>query len=190
MLSSKFIVNRLFLTIVLGLIFYTVSSQSTELTKKERDEEKKAKKKANFELINLWLKKRCFVLDAYLIEDGRSNKENVSPISNYIIVDSTSCTIKIGSRLWFGGNLEKTDFMLGVDGFKIEGSINHYEITQNQKHFNNTLRFKLKSNIGNYDVFMIVGVDNTASATITSYSASGLMTLSGKFKTKCVPETD
>jgi hypothetical protein len=112
-------------------------------------------------------------LEAYTLENQYGNRANVSSVLNFIRVDSIKVVLQTGSNSIFGSN--------GVGGVTAEGTIGQYSIEKDLKSLSYKVRFNVNSNIGMYDVFMTVGPDTYARATVTGLGP-GRLTYSGRLE--------
>jgi hypothetical protein len=159
--------GSLFLTIGLCLISYNSFSQDIQLDKKEKKEARKAEALANFELLNTLLINRNFVIKADALENKYGDRIDVQSGLNFIKVDSTNAVLQTGSGNGIGYN--------GVGGVTAEGRINNWDIVRNYKSLSYYLHFNVETNIGVYDVSMMLGSDNHVRATITGTTPGELV---------------
>jgi len=144
-----------------------VSSQDAKLSRKERKEIEKIQKTENFYILDSLLNSRNFVLEATYLRNKYGNFISVSSMINFVRVNGSKGVLQTGSYQGIGSN--------GVGGTTAEGTIGLWEIKRNVKNQTYTLRFNLLTNIGNYDVLLIVSSDNRASATITGSTSVKLI---------------
>ena len=97
----------------------------------------------------------------------------VSSMINFIRIDGPTGVIQTGSNFSRGYN--------GVGGVTAEGSIRNWEVFRDAKRFSHRVRFSILSNIGHYDVSMVVSSDNRASATVSGMWR-GRLTWDGHWK--------
>jgi hypothetical protein len=151
--------GSLFLMIGFFLISINSYSQNIKPTREEQKEAMKAAKLENFNVLDSLLNAKSFVLEANFLEDKYGNRIPVSPIVNFIRVNSKEGVLQTGSNWWTGYN--------GVGGVTAEGTIGKWKIIKNFKDLSYTIQFTIFTNIGIYDVFMTVNSDNRAWASIT-----------------------
>lgn len=156
------IAGSLLLIFGLSSISFCGKAQDVKLTRQERDEARKILMENNFKTLDTLLNRRNFVLEANYLEDNSGRRIVVTPLLNFIRVDSDKGVLQTGASFSSGYN--------GVGGVTAEGTINNWELTKDAKNSSYFLRFSLVSNIGNFDISMIINAGNFAQATITSLS--------------------
>jgi hypothetical protein len=62
----------------------------------------------------------------------------------------------------------------GVGGVTAEGSIGRWSMNRDEKKLTHSLKFSLFTNIGSYDVSMLISSNNRAKATITGLGPGNL----------------
>jgi hypothetical protein len=174
MKTTNFKTVSLFWIIGLLAISLNSSSQETKLTRQEMREVRKAELAANFHILDSLLNARQFVLEADYLSNQYGDRMIVTPNLNFIKLDGTNGVLQTGSNFGFGYN--------GVGGVTAEGSVGKWQIYKDPKHQNYTLQFSLLTNIGIYDVSMIVSADTRAKATITGLGR-GKLTWDGRLET-------
>lgn len=165
--------GNLFLIIVFLLISLNGKSQDTKLTRQERKEVRKAWMAANYYVLDSLLNSKSFVLEADFLQDKYGGRIPVVSNLNFIRVDKSTGVLQTGSNISLGYN--------GVGGLTAEGGINSWEIKKDPKRLSFIVHFSLLTNIGYYDIFMNVGSDYNASATITGL-VPGKLTWEGHLK--------
>ncbi len=158
--------NRIFLLVIALLV--SVPSFGQELSKREKRQLEKelrkeqaaeeATKKA--EMIQLMIENRQLVLEADQLRDRRGTTINVPSMINFIAVDSTEGVIQIGSNGYVGMN--------GVGGITVEGTVDNYSFTHDEKRGTYTVSYTLRSPSGTYDVNMSILGNGRADATVSS----------------------
>ena len=144
-----------------------VNAQDTKLTKQEKKEVRKAQLYANFQAIDTLLNRRSIVLEADFLRNQYGDRVPVNSTINFIKIEPDNVVLQTGNNYGPGYN--------GVGGVTAEGTINSWRLTKNLKHMNYNLRFSVSTNIGTYDVFMLIGANNNASATITGLTRGKLV---------------
>ncbi len=161
---------------VLGLFLLTVSSnaQEVKLSRQELKEARKAQLAANFNILDSLLKAKSFVLEADFLQNQYGDRIVVTPVLNFIKVNNDDGILQTGNNLGLGFN--------GVGGVTAEGSIGGWKIFKDPKKMTYNVQFSLLTQIGNYDVTMMVTADNIATATITGLGP-GRLTWDGHLAT-------
>jgi hypothetical protein len=161
---------------ILGLfcISLNINSQERKLTRQELKEVKKARLEANFRALDSLLIAKSFVLEADYLQNQYGDRIVVTPTLNFIKLNETNGILQTGSTWSKGSN--------NVGGVTAEGSIGKYVVYKDPKKLTFSLQFSLLTNIGNYDVFMIVSPDASARATITGLGP-GRLTWDGHLET-------
>jgi hypothetical protein len=162
-----FYTGILFLTLIFCGICYKSYSQETKLTRQEQREARKAALYANFQAIDTLLQRRSIVLEADYLSNQYGYRRPVNSLLNFIKVEPDDVILQTGSSFGQGFN--------GVGGVTAEGTLNSWKITKDVKHLNYSVRFNVTTNIGSYDVFMLIGANNTASATISGLTMGKLV---------------
>ena len=160
---KKLILLILFSGLILGL-----QAQETEelskaeirkLQKEQRKAEKKAEEEQKVELTKLMVEYQRFVLEADQLSNKRGVRIQVSSNINFIIVDSTSATLQLGSAYSAGYN--------GVGGTTIDGTISRYEVTSVGKDKSSySISMVFNSSLGTYDISLMVSATGKADANI------------------------
>jgi hypothetical protein len=159
--------GSLFLIVGLFWISYSGNSQDIKLNKQEQREAKRAEMYANFQYIDTMLERKDFVLEADYLENQYGFKRSVPSILNFIKVDSSNVVLQTGSNTYFGFN--------GVGGVTTEGRLERLKIVKNFKNLSYTLEFSVMTNIGVYDISMMINADRYARATISSMTRGTLI---------------
>ena len=141
-------------------------SRDMKLTRKEKQEAKKAGLYENFKAIETLLDKKTFVLEAEYLQNRYGGFIAVSSNINFIKVDPSAVVLQTGSSAASGYN--------GVGGLTAEGNLNTWKVTKDQKRLNYTVFFTTTTNIGTYDVLIRIGADASATATITGMTRGSL----------------
>ncbi len=129
-----------------------------EMTKKEQKELDRA---IRAEITDTIIDLHRFVLEANYIGDKYGNRIPVSPMLNFIIVDSTEAVMQFGNSMGPGIN--------GVGGITFEGRVTSYEVKKKErkKYTGYTLTLGIMTSTGAFDVFLFAGSDGRADATIS-----------------------
>jgi hypothetical protein len=159
MKTMRFKIVSLFFIIGLLGISLNSNSQERKLSRQELKEVRKAQLTTNFYLLDSLLRSKTFVLEANFLQNKYGDRINVTPNLNFIKLDESTGVLQTGSVYGMGFN--------GVGGVTAEGSIGRWNIYRDVKNLSFRLQFSLFTNIGTYDVSMIIGSDNRATATIT-----------------------
>lgn len=168
--------NILSLFLIFGFLWISLggNSQDTKLSRQERKEVRKAQMAANFNILDSLLSAKSFVLEADFLQNKYGYRIPVTQYLNFVKVDVSNGILQTGSNLGVGYN--------GVGGVTAEGSIGSWKINKDYKRFNFSLQFNLSTNLGNFDIFLIVTSDNYATATITGLGP-GKLTWEGHLET-------
>jgi hypothetical protein len=140
----------------------TVRAQDVKMSKQDRKEARRILMETNFKTLDTLLDRRNFVLEANYLQDNEGRRVVVTPLLNFIRVDTTMGVLQTGASFSSGYN--------GVGGVTAEGKITNWNLTKDFRNSSYFLRFSLVSNIGNFDISMIINAGNFAQATITSLS--------------------
>lgn len=167
-LSATFLI--LFLTGISSRAFSQEFFQDKELTRKEKKEARKAQLYANFRAIDTLIQNKTFVVEAQYLQDKYGTSIPVTSNLNFIRVDPGNVVLQTGSNTAIGYN--------GVGGVTAEGQLSNYKITSDEKHLSHMVTFSAVTQIGTYDVRMLIGADATVTASITGL-ARGQLTYRG-----------
>jgi hypothetical protein len=176
MKTMKMNLNRISLFLIFGLILTCQNgiSQVRKLSRQERKEVRKAQLAANFYVLDSLLNSKSFVLEADYLQNKYGERIPVVSNLNFIKLDGQYGILQTGSIAGLGYN--------GVGGVTAEGSLGSWEIKKDPKKLSYFLRFSLSTNLGHYDIFMIISSDNHATATISGLGPDKL-TWEGHLKT-------
>jgi hypothetical protein len=142
------------------LVSVSVNAQEEKLSKREKRKlERKTERERTYERTGHMLDSMKFVLEADYLDNQRGNRMVVSNTLNFIKVDSDNAVLQIGRNTGIGNN--------GVGGTTAEGRISRYEVRKNEKKKTYDVRMNVNTNIGHYDIFMMVTSDGSARATLT-----------------------
>lgn len=142
------------------LVSVSANAQDEKLSKKEKRKlERKNERERTYERTGHLLDSMKFVLEADYLDNQRGNRVIVSNSLNFIKVDESNAVLQIGRNTGLGSN--------GVGGTTAEGRISRYEVIKNEKKKTYDVRMNVNTNIGHYDIFMIVGSDGSARATLS-----------------------
>lgn len=167
MKTIKFKIVSLVLLMGSFLILQNAYSQNTKLDRKERKEVIKAQRAANYYILDSLFNVRSFVLEADYLRNQYGDMAPVSSMLNFIKIDGKMGVLQTGSNFNRGYN--------GVGGVTAEGSIGNWEVFKDPKRYTHRVRFTLITNIGHYDVSMVVSADARASATVSGLSRGRLI---------------
>lgn len=139
---------------------FSVQAQDEKLSKKEkRKMERKAEQARVYERTGNLLDSMQFVLEADYLNNQRGYRVVVPNTLNFIKIDSNDAVLQVGRNSGMGSN--------GLGGTTAEGNISRYEVNKNEKKRTYDVRMNVNTNIGHYDVFMLVSADGRARATIS-----------------------
>lgn len=146
---------------ILGFFWISLdsNSQDIKLSRQELKEMRRAQAFANFNALDSLLNGKRFVLEADFLQNEYGNRIPVSQDLNFVKVDESTGILQTGSNFGMAYN--------GVGGVTAEGSVGSWKINKDYKKLTYNLKFSLFSNLGNFDIFMIVTSDNHAMATIS-----------------------
>lgn len=166
MKATRYILARLLFVTGFFLISSIGYSQEIRLTRQEKKEIRKAQMTANFYVLDTLLNLKSFVLEADFLRDRNGLRVPVLSTINFIKVDNVKGVLQTGSEAGLGFN--------GIGGVTAEGIIGAWNVEKNFKDLSYTVRFNLTTQIGHYNVSMIVYSDTRASATITGLRPGNL----------------
>jgi len=143
------------------------------LEKEQRKAEREKADAERREIVALMLEHQRFVLEANYVGDGRGQRVPVSSLINFIIVDSNSVVLQLGSNFGIGIN--------GVGGITVEGKITKYEVQKRErkKSASYYVMLYITSSAGIYDISMNVSELGYTDATVRG-NVSGQLTYSGE----------
>lgn len=161
MKKTIFQISSFYLTFVFCLISYGANSQNLKSTKTTRIEAKKIERNQNYQDLVTSLESRRFMIgmENQLTQIG--NRTGLSPVLNYIMVDSSSC-------VW---QSEFDDIISAYDDkviSKVEGRIESWKLVKVSKNLSCNMRFIMVTNNGPYQVFVTINSDKTASGNLSS----------------------
>jgi len=168
--------NMLSLFLIFGFFWISLNgnSQDIKLSRQELKEVRKAQMVANFNILDSLLSAKSFVLEADFLQNKYGYRIPVTQFLNFVKVDVSNGILQTGSNFGMGYN--------GVGGVTAEGSVGGWKIDKDYKKLVFRLQFNLITNLGNFDIYMIVTSDNHATATITG-TGSGKLTWEGHLET-------
>ncbi len=132
-----------------------------------KEEAKKAKAEEQYKKLQNLVENKHFVLEADYLRDRYIARQPVSPMINFIKVDSDVATIQIGSTTAIGSN--------GVGGVTAKGRISTWEVKKNKKGNALYVNMNVMTTIGIYDIYMSIGASGTASAKLTGLTRGELI---------------
>ncbi len=159
--------GNLFLTLGFSLITLNSISQDSKLTKQEQIEARRSELNLNYMVLDTLLESKKFVLEADFLNNQYGNRIHVSPMLNFVKVDSSIAVLQIGSVNGLGYN--------GVGGITAEGTLKDWKLVKKPKDLSYYLQFSAITNIGVYDVSMTVNAYNFAHATISGLRGGTLI---------------
>lgn len=126
--------NRFKILLIIMVFFFSVDASMAQTDRKEqrkteRAEKKRLKEEARQErmsLIKEITEERSFVLEAHSISGRRGMTYQVSPVTNFVMVEGNQVVIQTGNNFGFGYN--------GVGGITVQGDIKDYEIISRKKN--------------------------------------------------------
>jgi hypothetical protein len=152
--------NIIILISVFLAVVVSLQAQDEKLSRKEKKkQERKAQDEQKYIRTGELLDSMKFVLEADYLDNQRGTRIIVPNTLNFIMVDSTNAVLQIGRNSGIGSN--------GVGGTTAEGVISRYDVTKNEKRKAYDVRMSVNTNIGSYDVFMMVAADGSARATLS-----------------------
>lgn len=146
-----------------------VSAASAQTKKELRKQKQMETKKKNLALIN----NKTWVIEADMVYDRQMNPYNVSPTTNFMMLEGDMLTIQLDFKGLVDWN--------GIGGITMEGKVSKYEIKENKdaKPVDLTV-YALGSAMGNVTVF--ASVDSYGMGRITYSDAQGTrLTINGYF---------
>jgi hypothetical protein len=166
MKKLTFYLGSLLMTFGFCWIPYKSNSQEIQLSRQEQKEARKAALYANFQAIDTLLEKKTFVLEADYLQNQYGSPIPVASNLNFIRLEAPKAVIQTGSNFSMGYN--------GVGGVTAEGNLDRYKIIKDLKHLSYTVTFTVMTDIGVYDVQMMIGANNSTRATITGLTRGSL----------------
>jgi hypothetical protein len=168
--------NTLGLFLAIGFLGISPGSfsQDRKENRMERKEMRKSVLMTNFHIIDSLLQAKSFVIEADFLQNGYGERVNVPSTINFIRVSSTKVVMQTGSDFRFGYN--------GVGGVTAEGYMGKWEVNKNFKSLSYTVHFTVTTQIGSYDIVLILSSDARATATITGLTP-GRLTWDGRIVT-------
>ena len=130
-----------------------------KLQKEQRKADQESEEEKMAELTRWMIDNQQFVLEADFLSDRYGSRIPVSSMINFLMVDSASATMQLGSAFSVGYN--------GVGGTTLDGRISKYEVKsigKKKTYFNITLMFQ--SSLGMYDISLMVSSNGNADAKI------------------------
>jgi hypothetical protein len=129
------------------------------LQKEEKKRQREAERAFQTAMVDTMVNTRRFVLEADYLSNQYGDRVIVNSTLNFIIVDTTECTIQTASISGSGG-----PNMMG--GITADGNITKYELHKLSKGSGYTIKIMIMTSIGMYDVFFNVSPDGNCNATI------------------------
>jgi hypothetical protein len=166
MKTMKMNIVSLFWILGFFLISLNSNSQENKLNRQMLKEVREAQISANFNILDSLLNAKSFVLEADYLQNEYGDRIPVVSNLNFIKVDQSRGILQTGSNFSMGYN--------DVGGVTAEGSIGNWNTYRDGKKLSCRLQFSLLTNIGNYDVSIIVTANNHAVATISGLGSDEL----------------
>ncbi|KPL17074.1 MAG: hypothetical protein AMS26_02205 [Bacteroides sp. SM23_62] len=143
-----------------------------KLQKEQRKAEKTAEMERMAEVTNFMVNQHQFVLEADYLSNKYGTRVPVSPIINFVLIDSLTGTVQFGSAETIGYN--------GVGGATVDGKITKYEYSViGKKEDAYSIKLIFMSSIGTYDITLMVNSQGYADASIRG-NWSGQLNYHGK----------
>lgn len=129
-------------------------------SKEAKKEEKRKKEEWMKQVTQSMVNNRRFVLEADYISGKSGTLIPVNPSINFIIIDSASATMQLGSATGVGWN--------GLGGVTVSGNVSRYETTrvEKKKYIAYNVLVIVFTNLGTYDIHLTVTDNGKADATI------------------------
>jgi len=118
-----------------------------------------AKEKQQFATMSQVLESKMFVLEARKVQNEYGNQYIVNNTLNFLMVDTTSSTIQIGSDSGLGPN--------GVGGITLKGKISNWEITKDESHGSFSIHLTVTTPESANEIFIDVSSFGNAKATVS-----------------------
>lgn len=144
------------LVIFANFAFAGGQQDQSQMTKKEQ---RKAEAEKAYQLTKQMLENKDFVLESDFLQDKYGNRIVVSPMINFVAVDSSVAVIQIGSNRGLGYN--------GVGGVTAKGTITDWKLKEDEKRNSFTLSMNVMTNLGMYDLHFNIGSSGNATARLT-----------------------
>jgi len=136
------------------------SKQAKKEASRKIKEEREAQIARQFTETGKMLSSRRFVLEANYLINKMGERKPVTPVLNFIAVDSIFSVIQVGTIQGIGSN--------GAGGITGEGRITNWKFSQDEKRKYFDIFLSVNSTVGIYDIALSV-----------DYSAYGSASLSG-----------
>lgn len=166
MKTSKY--SAVLLSLTAGLFLFTAGTyaQKGKVDRREQKAIREAQIRANYVVVDSLLSSRSFVLEADYLSNRYGDRVIVTPSLNFIKLQDTNGILQTGTVTGMGFN--------GVGGVTAAGSIGKWELTRDEKNHSFRLKFSLFTNIGHYDINMVVNANLRATATISGLGPGSL----------------
>ncbi len=153
-----------------------VQQLSQKEIKKLQKEQKKAAKEAEMErmaeVTDFMVQQQQFVLEADYLSNQYGVRVPVSPLINFVLIDSLTGTVQFGSAESIGYN--------GVGGATVDGQITKYEYSMiGKKKDSYSIQLIFMASIGTYNITLMVNSQGYADASIRG-NWSGQLNYHGK----------
>ncbi len=173
--KMKKLISSLFgLLVVLSLTAQT-TRDSNKLTRAERKEIKAEERAANKAKILQAVKDQRFVIEAYTLEDRYGRFVQVSPVTNFILVDSSAAVIQFALPHRVGGPN-------GLGGVTEEGRVRDLEFSKKKPKYGVSFKMEVAGPLfGASQVFVNVNEDGLATMRFSGVFGSRF-TMRGNFE--------
>jgi hypothetical protein len=132
-----------------------------KLTKEQKREQQRLRNEETAKLVNWMVESRQFVLEANYLSNQNGNRVIVSPLINFIAVDSARLTIQLASTTGSGG-------ANGLGGVTTDGQISKFDVKKTGKYKDiYSIRILTMTSIGSFDIFLTVYPSGNADASIS-----------------------
>jgi hypothetical protein len=165
--------KALYLLLIILFIAGVIPGQESSGTKdsrKEASKKKKAEREARmtqqFNETGRLITSRRFVLEANYLVNPMGERRSVTPVLNFIAIDSSYSYIQVGSNQGVGVN--------GAGGITAKGKVTNWKLGINEKARNYDVYLTISSNMGFYDISMSIDYSGYASASMTGLRSGKL----------------
>jgi hypothetical protein len=134
--------------------------------KQQKKEEKKAKLEKDYQATKSLLENRQFILQAQYLADRSGTNVPVNQDLNFIIVDSATAVIQLGTIRRVGMN--------DVGGITVQGDITKWSLKFNEEQKTADLYISLNTKLGGYDIAFAVNTSGFSTAYLTGSANSTL----------------
>ena len=144
-----------------------------EFERQQKIEEQARQQAIGSALLVQMVEKQKFVLEADYVWGSGGRRLPVSPMINFVAIDSTQAILQLGITDGAGLN--------GVGGITIEGRVTKYTYSrkEHKRGFSYFIQVFITSNVGAYDITVTASSNGTGQATVTGIYP-GQVNYSGK----------